>query len=111
MVNLLRRAAARGINPTYVSELLAAADKASASAVGRREAAQAQLVEPITDREMEVLRLLADGLSNREIAHTLFITVNTVKNHLRNIYGKLGVNSRTQAVRVAQELGVLELPL
>jgi LuxR family maltose regulon positive regulatory protein len=54
-----------------------------------------------------VLRLLAAGLSNREIAQTLVIAVSTVKNHLKSIYGKLDVHSRTQAVRRAQDLDLL----
>jgi len=65
------------------------------------------LVEPLSEREIEVLRLLADGLSNREIARKLFVTVGTVKWHLHNIYGKLGVRSRVQAVSQARELNLL----
>jgi LuxR family maltose regulon positive regulatory protein len=65
------------------------------------------LVEPLSDRELEVLRLIAAGLSNREIAETLVITRSTAKNHVRNIYDKLDVHSRTQAVARAKELGLL----
>jgi LuxR family maltose regulon positive regulatory protein len=65
------------------------------------------LVEPLSDRELEVLALVAQGLSNREIAERLFITVGTVKTHAHNIYGKLGVNRRTEAVARAQELGLV----
>jgi LuxR family maltose regulon positive regulatory protein len=56
---------------------------------------------------MEVLRLISDGLSNAEIAQKLFLTVGTVKVHTRNIYGKLSVSSRTQAIAQAQKLNVL----
>ena len=56
---------------------------------------------------MEVLRLIADGLSNREIAERLVVSLSTVKGHTANIYGKLGVNSRTQAVARATECGLL----
>ena len=65
------------------------------------------MVEPLSEREVEVLQLLADGLSNQEVAQRLFITVRTVKWHNSNIYGKLGVRSRTQAVAKARLLGVL----
>lgn len=66
------------------------------------------LIEPLSDRELEVLQLIADGHSRQEIATNLFLSVNTVKTHLRNIYGKLGVNSQMQAVGKARLLGLLE---
>jgi len=66
------------------------------------------LVESLSPREQEVLALLGLGLSNREIAQKLFITVGTTKRHLSNIYGKLGVGSRTQALARVRELGLLE---
>ena len=65
------------------------------------------LAEPLTPRELEVLHLLGEGYSNRDIAEALVITVNGVKKHASNIYGKLGVHSRTQAVVRARELGLL----
>ena len=65
------------------------------------------LVEPLTAREREVLRLLMDGTSNREIAHHLVLSVNTVKKHVYNICGKLGVQSRAQAVARARTLNLL----
>jgi predicted ATPase/DNA-binding CsgD family transcriptional regulator len=65
------------------------------------------LDEPLSGRELEVLRLIADGLSNAEIAHKLYLSVGTVKVHTRNIYGKLGVSSRTQAIGQAQKLSLL----
>ncbi len=65
------------------------------------------LLDPLSERELEVLGLIAAGLSNREIAERLFITVGTVKRHAHNLYGKLRVNNRTQAVAQARELGML----
>ena len=64
-------------------------------------------VEALTRRELEVLDLLATGRSNREIASVLVVSRLTVRNHLRNIYGKLGVNSRTAATRLAIDAGLL----
>jgi DNA-binding NarL/FixJ family response regulator len=61
----------------------------------------------LSERELEVLRLIADGLSNAEIAQRLFLSVGTVKVHTRHIYDKLGANSRTQATASAQKLGIL----
>ena len=72
------------------------------------EAREAQpLVEPLTERELEVLALLAEGLTNREIGQTLVIAKGTVKAHAASIYGKLDVHNRTSAVARARELGLL----
>jgi LuxR family maltose regulon positive regulatory protein len=65
------------------------------------------LVEPLSDRELEVLRLVADGHSNQVIADRLVVAVSTVKKHVNNLYGKLDVQSRTQAVARARELKLL----
>jgi LuxR family maltose regulon positive regulatory protein len=65
------------------------------------------LIEPLSQREIELLRLIAEGLSNQEIARRLFISLPTVKWHTSNIYGKLGVKNRTQAVAEARALGIL----
>lgn len=65
------------------------------------------LVEPLSERELEVLQLVAEGLSNREIAERLFVALSTVKGHNRVIYGKLNVSRRTEAVARARELGLL----
>jgi len=62
----------------------------------------------LSEREVEVLEYIAAGLTNREIAERLYLSLNTVKVHTRNLYGKLGVNSRTQAVARARELGILD---
>lgn len=65
------------------------------------------LVEPLNEREQEILALIAAGRRNQEIADTLMITLNTVRYHTKNLYGKLSVNSRTQAVAKAQQMGLL----
>lgn len=65
------------------------------------------LVEPLSERELEVLQLIADGLKNREIARELTVALSTVKTHINNIYGKLGVSNRVQAVTRAQELDLI----
>jgi len=65
------------------------------------------LIDPLSERELEVLHLIEAGLSNKEIAQSLVLSVGTVKTHLNNIYGKLGVHSRTQALAKAKELGLL----
>ena len=86
---------------------LAAEMSATLGAARRRAAVAQPLVEPLSEREREVLRLIADGLSNAEIADRLVIAQGTVKRHVNNIYGKLGVQSRTQAVARSRELGLL----
>ena len=65
------------------------------------------LIEPLSQRELEVLRLIAQGLSNREISERLFLALITVKGHNRNIFRKLQVRRRTEAVARARELGLL----
>jgi ATP/maltotriose-dependent transcriptional regulator MalT len=66
-----------------------------------------QLVEPLSERELEILNWIARGASNKEIADQLFIAEGTVKNHVTHILGKLGVRDRTQAALKARELGLL----
>ena len=69
---------------------------------------QAQiLVESLSERELDILRLLSQGATNKEIASRLIITVGTVKNHVTNILAKLGVRDRTQAAIKAKELGII----
>jgi LuxR family maltose regulon positive regulatory protein len=109
MACLLYEALSREIAPGYARRLLAAFPgaeaEAAASPIGTT--AHDELVEPLSERELEVLRLIADGLTNREIATRLFLSLNTVKAHTRNIYGKLNVHSRTQAIARSQALGIL----
>jgi LuxR family maltose regulon positive regulatory protein len=92
----------RDVAPAFVDQLL------DAAGVSASRAAMAQpLVEPLSERELEVLRLIAAGLANREIAEELVIAVGTVKRHINHIYGKLNVGSRTQALAKARELRLL----
>jgi len=72
--------------------------------------AKRSLVESLSEREIEVLRLIADGLSNQEIADRLVVALSTVKTHVNNLYSKLGVTNRVQAVSRAQELNLLHTP-
>jgi LuxR family maltose regulon positive regulatory protein len=107
VIPLLRRAASRGPRPGYASGLLAAlgVEEEAGAPVSQLPDSQ-PLVEPLTPRELEVLRLICAGLSNREIAESLTVTLNTVKKHSSHIYGKLGVSSRVQAIVRAQESGL-----
>jgi LuxR family maltose regulon positive regulatory protein len=105
MIKLLRQAESRHIAPAYVGKLLVALGDAAA-AISASPMAQS-LVEPLSVRELEVLRLLAAGLSTPEIAGKLVVTAGTVKNHLKSIYGKLDVHSRLQAVERARSLSLL----
>lgn len=104
MAQLLAEAAARGTRPDYVAKLLAAFDVEPRA--GDAQSTQ-PLVEPLSQREMEVLRLIAQGLSNQEIAEWLFLALDTVKGHNRRIFDKLGVSRRTEAVARARTLGLL----
>jgi len=69
--------------------------------------ATSHLVDPLSERELEVLKLIANGLSNPEIARKLFVANSTVKRHINNIYAKLNVHTRTQAVAKGRELKLL----
>jgi LuxR family maltose regulon positive regulatory protein len=117
MATLLREAHGRGIAPNYASKLLAGFEAGDAKRERRSGEAgvispllprsPAPLIETLTERELELLRLVADGRSNQEIAQKLFLAVGTVKKHLNNIFGKLDVSSRTQAIARARELSLL----
>ena len=109
VAHLLYLALERGFSPAYVRTLLQAfaAEPAPSPAGPAAAASVPALIEPLSDRELEVLAGIAAGLSNREIAARLYLSLSTVKWHTANIYGKLGVHSRTQAVSVARRLGLL----
>lgn len=103
IVALLLREYARGIAPDYVATLLSAAGVPALAA----PAPARSLLEPLTERELEILRLLVAGLSNAAMARELVVTVGTVKSHISHIYGKLGVQSRSQAIARAHSLHLL----
>ena len=103
------RCAARGesfLQPSVAAKVVAEFTRLADAPHTRARANQA-LVEPLSDRELEILRLVATGASNKEIAATLFIAEGTVKNHVTNILGKLGVRDRTQAALKVKELGLV----
>ncbi len=104
---LLRHAHARSRVPGYVATLLRAFGEHNVSDLPLASARPSPLVEPLTERECEVLQLLLEGASNREIAQRLVLSVNTVKRHVYNLCGKLGVQSRTQAIIRARDLNLL----
>lgn len=89
---------------TYVDKLLAAFSQSTS--VGK--AKDIDILEPLSERELDILRLIATGCSNKEIAEILVIALSTVKSHINNLYSKLGARRRTQAISIARELGLLE---
>jgi LuxR family maltose regulon positive regulatory protein len=93
----------------YIGDILAAVSPEAAVrvVVSPSTLSQPPLIEPLSDREVEVLRLIDQGLSNPEIAAKLVLSIGTVKVHTHNIFSKLGVTSRTQAVNKARALGLL----
>jgi LuxR family maltose regulon positive regulatory protein len=116
MMELLREASLRKIMPGYTGKLLAAfeaenqinKDKSGLPPTlpdGRRSSNP--LVEPLSQRELEILKLIALGLSNREIGERLFLALDTIKGHNRKIFDKLQVQSRTEAIARAREFGLL----
>ncbi len=103
-----QRAPARDIDPDYLAALLRVGGQAGAALPSRRAAgALPGLAEPLTDREAEVLRLLAAGKSNQRIAHELVVALDTVKKHVTHVLGKLGAANRTEAVARARQLGLI----
>lgn len=106
------RPALRSNESAYTDQILAEfrreiGERSHPTAQGAASVGNSALLEPLTEREIEVLRLLADGLSNAEIAQRLYLSPNTLKAHTQNIYSKLDVHSRVQVVNKARELGLL----
>ena len=116
MAALLSEATSRCVLPDYTGRLLSALGATTATSPEQVEVtpppassspASQPLIEPLSEREIEVLQLIAQGLSNREICNRLYLALSTVKGHNRNIFGKLHVQRRTEAVARARELGLL----
>jgi LuxR family maltose regulon positive regulatory protein len=104
MVRLLHLARSRQIETEYVTDLLSVIEEAA----GTTQPPPQLLIEPLTTREVEVLKLIEAGYSNQEITEKLVISIPTVKRHISNIYTKLGVKSRTQAIAMGKELKLFE---
>jgi LuxR family transcriptional regulator, maltose regulon positive regulatory protein len=111
MARLLSEAAAHGVMPDYIGKLLAVFEaeeqKSEDKSILPPVSPAQSLIEPLSQRELEVLQLIAQGLSNREIGERLFLALDTIKGHNRRIYDKLQVQSRTEAIARARELGLL----
>jgi LuxR family maltose regulon positive regulatory protein len=95
--------------PDYIRKLLAAftTEEQRREATSYLPSPTQSLIEPLSRREVEVLQLIAQGLSNQEISERLVLALETVKGHNKKIYGKLQVQRRTEAVARARELGLL----
>jgi LuxR family maltose regulon positive regulatory protein len=115
MAALLRQAVARGMMVEYCSRLLAALEqkteqdgqRATAGPASLVDRSSSLLIEPLTEREMVILRLLATRLTSSEMAEHLVVSVHTVRSHIKNVYAKLHVHKRLEAVARGRELGLL----
>jgi len=116
LANLIRQGQLEATQARYVERILTAFPRLQPPGTARGEQPSPDLpagiepealIEPLTDRELDVLRLMAEGLTYKEIAESLFISLNTVRSHVKAIYGKLHVNNRTQAVELARQLQIL----
>jgi LuxR family maltose regulon positive regulatory protein len=109
LADLLRQLARRGVAVDYLSHVLAAFDSGSDATLPTVDL-QAGFIEPLTERELEILLLFDERLTNQEIAQQLVISPKTVKRHASNIYQKLSVSNRREAATKAKELGLLPTP-
>jgi LuxR family transcriptional regulator, maltose regulon positive regulatory protein len=108
MAQLLSETAARGMMTNYIGRLLTAFECDAQPSEAKPDLSTSQpLIDPLTQRELDILRLIAQGLSNQTISQRLFLALSTVKGHNRIIFDKLQVQSRTEAVARARELGLL----
>jgi len=103
--DLLRMAIAKGIAVEYARKLLTALEDEHKS-IPSEGISETELAEPLSQREMEILRLLVTDLTTPEIADELVVSVSTVRSHIKNIYSKLDAHSRFEAVTKARELGI-----
>ena len=106
MRELLAICLTQGAAPAYVARLMQAIEPATDEAAAPPDPNQL-LIEPLSERELEVLALIANGLTNQAIAEELVIALSTVKKHVNNILGKLNVGNRTEATSRARELNIL----
>jgi LuxR family maltose regulon positive regulatory protein len=109
MARLLYEALSQGVESDYIRRLLAAFPVAESeqTASSPMRGSKSELVEPLSERELEVLQLIAEGLTNQEVATELYLSLHTVKVHARNIFTKLAVKNRAQAVARGRALGIL----
>ena len=109
MARLLYEALSQGVESDYIRRLLAAfpAAESEQTASSPMRGSKSELVEPLSERELEVLQLIAEGLTNQEVATRLYLSLHTVKVHARNIFTKLAVKNRAQAVARGRALGIL----
>ena len=111
MASLLKAVTRQRAGWDYVHRLLAAraadGDAAPTTTSGDQTHRIPGLVDPLSERELDVLRLLATDLDGPDIARRLFVSVNTMRTHTKGIYAKLGVNNRRAAIRRAEELNLL----
>jgi LuxR family maltose regulon positive regulatory protein len=109
MARLLNEALSQGIAPDYVRRLLASFPINELEQVdpSKSQAPESEMIEFLSERELEVLGLLAQGLKYNQIAEQLIVSLNTIRSHTKNIYDKLEVNNRTQAIQKANELNLL----
>lgn len=106
-VDDIERLLAAFTNFQFTSDDLRFESEALTAIRNQKSKIQNSLVEPLTNRELEILELLAQRLQNKEIADKLFVSIETVKTHLNNIYQKLQVSNRREAVNQARRLGIL----
>jgi LuxR family maltose regulon positive regulatory protein len=115
MLRLLQAGAGRGIEVEYINKIIPAFGIAAMPTAGEMPASQVTrsgypgmpLVEPLSERELQVLRLLDSPLTSEEIGRELYVSANTVRTHIRNIYGKLDVHGRLEAIRKARGLKLI----
>jgi LuxR family maltose regulon positive regulatory protein len=108
MAQLLLEAASHGVMPDYSGKLLAVFEAEERKSEDKPDLPPAQfLIESLSQRELKILQLIAQGLSNREIGERLFLALDTIKGHNRKIFDKLQVQSRTEAIARARDLGLL----